>query len=1547
MFKFKNLIRHLMAGLLIAFFVNQEASAQCTIDAKPDGCVGVSETFKVIGPDVATADSIIWVFNNGKSKGQVVTNIWNTPTGGVSPATPVDVEVKVYVGATLKCSEKTQITIHENPIAEFKLVSPAIQCYNGNKFEYKCETKTPSGNPLGRLEFFYGDGNKSVDTVPPVCDVIGPYNMQVPAAGGKFDPQMKVTDVKGCIAIIQKPALIEIRPDLGADFTTPNPNDCYATTVKLTNTSLIPQAQAKSYFWDFGDGTTKNSTDWTDVTHTYTKHGCFTGTLVIESNDGCFDTAFKQAACNNNPVLDVNVKNGDVQCANNQNFIFEHPTVPNATFLWVFDDPASGPLNTDNQNWNTSHEFTGIGPYNVTFRLFMSGCIFDTIYPVHVKGPGALLETRANNPGVTFVKQNQRYQCKITDTVYFVNQSSYYLNDEEPFNDFYYISQNQQLFQFIDETHLNVKYDTIDLKTGVKQDLTTRTGEKVFVSANGDTIAINGDTLVFDGNILVGGLASVMRDDVNSKNSHSVRLWDFADNQAPQCTTDSRPIYPKLAKYNNLHFPGTLAPRNTYDANGKWINCNFSHDSLPKHWYSPGFEQCYTVVFTLTDTSKKDPQIRAMTSSRNDPAMPDSACEARTTLRLALEAPDANGLRWEGIPCYGPANIYGFEFDFSRTGPSCDRQQYWFHFDSLADRVDNTPNILNLWVPQNGTVIDRQFTPWVAATNNGTPPNVGGIFWQYQPNGPYPQKIASPDGWVTIGFRVQNGIDPVTGSPCIDEQWYHNAYRYIQANPGFKFFDGVNPDSTYNFTRTCSPKEIFVKRDSTFMPTTNSSTYSSDSIGAEIWNWGDGTIEIDSFFRYVNRGDKFYSYRIRYEFVGNNPPKVIDSVITRIYDASLGKTTFVSAKDSTPDIVRSHRYTNTKRNVVSHTIIPCQKIPMDSLGHTVYRKSCCDNPPFINAKVAITGFLADILVEDTVVCRNQPVKFFDTARYYLENPIIVYPFILDEHDFWNDPTVDANGNFRPQPTHGQYETVRWNFGDGTGWLTNVPNDPSKSYSNPGEYDVQVEYTDSLGCKQKIVRKIRVSGVATNFSFNRSISNCNPTVDFTDSSLMLDPCRLVSNTKCDDIIGWEWDFGDNKGNSSTSILQNPSKLYTAFGDYEVTLKVKTKLGCDDSITRTISLEGPRPQFEFAADSVGCVPFTVELRNISVNPTTNAEWTWFFGDGDFLTTGTDSNVTHTYDSAGVYEIFLLQNDLTSIGGGKCDGLFPDTGQTNGNYRKYIVRVLPSRKSGFTVGDSVLCVGDSTQFTSTSDTIYSGFNWIFDNKNDTTKGTKANGGDQQWHRFDKPGTWYVQLRPDYTPPVGEPKCPTSAVQKILVREVDARLQCDTTNKPFIHFKNESVNAQDIWWDFGNGNGFVSGNNLPDFPNATYNYGENKGDYFIRLAVRSPEGCVDTAWCNFYYDFQVRINPPNVFTPGDNNSLNDFFDVEVLNEEEYNVGIFNRWGEQVFKSENKDAKWDGKHMATGNDCPSGVYFVVINYRLRGEGDKVYRGTLTLIRNK
>lgn len=1547
--KLKSLFRFALGWAVFALVMANSASAQCTINTKTDGCVGVPVSFSVTGPALAGADSIVWTFGNGSSKGQSVTNLWNTAISGAGG----NYTVRIYNNGVEVCNASGNITIHENPVADFSSLSPSPQCFNGNAFTFQNNSTTPSGNPIISYEFVYGDGGKTSGSGNP--GTFGPYTYTPPnPAGGFFTPSLRIEDDKGCIAFVDKNALIQIRADLGVDFVTPNPTNCLFTNVVLTNTSLIPLGSVSNFKWEFGDGSPDNTTDWGSVPHQYTKDGCFNARLIVESNDGCLDTAEKQAACNVNPKLDVSVANGDVQCFGAQNYEFRHPVIPNAqSFLWTFDDPNSGQFNTDNQNWNAPHDFTGAGPYDVTFRVTIAGCTFDTVYRVHVKGPGATIETKPS----PIIAPSQRYQCNITDTVFFPNLSSYYFNDDSAYNDFFYTLTNSgAIFQFIDPNKAHIDFDTIQLKPTNSVSFTTKTGKSVYQSAGGDTLAVDGDTLILNGAFVISGIDESAIDAFNNPGKHTTRVWDFADNVAPQCTTDSRPIYPKLAIYNNTHLPGPAGnfyPRNTYDANGKWVNCNFSYDSLPKHWYTPGEERCYQVRLELKDTSRADPNIQNSTASGNDPSFQtNDACESQATVQLALQGPDANGLRWEGIPCFGPANIYGFFYDFSRTGPACDREQFWIHLDSLADRVDATPNVFDKWIPQTNTVVDRMFTPWPMATQS-VPPNVGRVFWQYQPNGTYPSKIASPDGWVTIGFRVQNGIDPKTGQPCIDEVWYDSAYRYINSNAAFRFnSDRDKPDSLYTFERVCAPNDVRVKRDSTFLPVTGDFTYSSDSIGVEIWNWGDGVIEIDSFARYNCIGNLCYSYRLRYRIEGNSAPVKIDSIITRIYDPALGKSTFVDARDSTPDIFREHRYLQPNWNRVGHTIIPCQRLPFDSLGITVFRNTCCDNPPFENVRIAITGFLSFLNSDDSIVCRNTPIQFFDSARYYLEFPIPVPPFIIDDYDYWDkQKQVFLNDGVtprpRPRPAPKDYEKLRWNFDDGSGWNASVPDNPVRSFPEPGIYDVKLEYTDSFACKQVMTKRITVTGVSANFTFNRALANCRPTVDFLDTSLMIDPCTLVNNQNCDNIIKWEWDFGDNKpNNQSQSILQNPSKVYTSFGDFDVVLKVTTQLGCVDSIVRTISLEGPRPQFEFAADSVGCVPFTLELRNTSINPTPSASWTYFWGDGNFLTTTSDSNVLHTYNTPGTYEVFLLQEDVTPLGAGNCTALFPDSNFTNQQYRKFIVRVLPSRPTDFTIADSVLCVGDSTEFTSNSDTIYDTFRWVWGDGAETNL-DKAGGGDQVFHQFNSAGTFYVQFRPNYTPAAGDPTCRTSAVKRVFVRDVKAEMLCDTTTIPFVTFKNLSTNAQDINWDFGVGQGFVDGSTLPEFPDAAYNYGENQGDYTIRLFVRSPEGCEDSTSCTIRYRFKVQIDPPNAFSPGTGDNFNELFDVIVENEEMYELSIFNRWGERVFFADNKDKQWDGTHMGTGSDCPAGVYFVVINYRLRGQSEKTYRGSLTLFREK
>lgn len=82
----------------------------------------------------------------------------------------------------------------------------------------------------------------------------------------------------------------------------------------------------------------------------------------------------------------------------------------------------------------------------------------------------------------------------------------------------------------------------------------------------------------------------------------------------------------------------------------------------------------------------------------------------------------------------------------------------------------------------------------------------------------------------------------------------------------------------------------------------------------------------------------------------------------------------------------------------------------------------------------------------------------------------------------------------------------------------------------------------------------------------------------------------------------------------------------------------------------------------------------------------------------------------------------------------------------------------------------------------------------------------------------------------------------------------------------------------------------------------------------------------------------PPNIFTPN-GDGKNDFFYIPNLPPEFCtatfsSIKIYNRWGKEVFRSQDSGFRWDGYGV---ND---GVYFYVLDY-----GTTTYKGSVTIVR--
>lgn len=109
------------------------------------------------------------------------------------------------------------------------------------------------------------------------------------------------------------------------------------------------------------------------------------------------------------------------------------------------------------------------------------------------------------------------------------------------------------------------------------------------------------------------------------------------------------------------------------------------------------------------------------------------------------------------------------------------------------------------------------------------------------------------------------------------------------------------------------------------------------------------------------------------------------------------------------------------------------------------------------------------------------------------------------------------------------------------------------------------------------------------------------------------------------------------------------------------------------------------------------------------------------------------------------------------------------------------------------------------------------------------------------------------------------------------------------------------------------------------------------INCVAGSDTVAVDIILNDIPIDLSV-FEPYNVFTPN-NDGKNDVFALDNLPDENCrfafeSIIIYNRWGNEVFRSEDRNFTWDG------GELPAGVYFYHIDYR-----KQQYKGNISLIR--
>jgi len=240
-----------------------------------------------------------------------------------------------------------------------------------------------------------------------------------------------------------------------------------------------------------------------------------------------------------------------------------------------------------------------------------------------------------------------------------------------------------------------------------------------------------------------------------------------------------------------------------------------------------------------------------------------------------------------------------------------------------------------------------------------------------------------------------------------------------------------------------------------------------------------------------------------------------------------------------------------------------------------------------------------------------------------------------------------------------------------------------------------------------------------------------------------------------------------------------------------------------------------------------------------------------------------------------------------------------------------------------DTTICKGDQIEIQTTArkgngEIIY---NWTHSNESNSKISIKPN----------KTTTYIVEV---------EDGCQTYTVSdsvRIIISEPKAKMEILSNYQVEdneIRFQNNSLRAENYYWDFGN----------KTFSKEIHpvTYYKEDGKYTVTLIAEDQYYCTDTSKLLIKVEPIMHFYVPNTFTPNGDN-VNDYFFGNGVGIENYRMDIYNRWGEIVFTSLDQNIMWNC--MKKGELCPQGTYtyhFSIVSYT-----EKTYRkvGQFTLTR--
>ncbi len=378
-------------------------------------------------------------------------------------------------------------------------------------------------------------------------------------------------------------------------------------------------------------------------------------------------------------------------------------------------------------------------------------------------------------------------------------------------------------------------------------------------------------------------------------------------------------------------------------------------------------------------------------------------------------------------------------------------------------------------------------------------------------------------------------------------------------------------------------------------------------------------------------------------------------------------------------------------------------------------------------------------------------------------------------------------------------------------------------NSPGAYTVCV--TDTNGCftyDDIIVNEMPKP--APNFSIIAGNSRClNNSAMFNNTSTISDASEL----------SYKWDFNDG----SFSVEQEPEKLYSTEGLYQVSLIATSPFGCSDTITRDLRIH-PMPVAGFENENSCSVDPITFTNSSTINPDVEGQkyfinqYTYIYGNGNDTTINSIENineyVSHSYKFPlfGTYNVKLIAESTNT---GCKDSITK------------VVQVYPKATADFNFNN--VCESEKVSFTNNSTDNCTNFNWDFGNSNTSDI-------ENPEFIFNGSGDFNVQLAVE-----SSDGCTDTIDKQITVYplpEVNFTVAdtCQNSVVPFINTSSiASGNINTYSWNFDNGNSSVD-----ESPSATYS---TPGNFNIELVCTSDNSCVSS----LSKEINVHPNPVAAF--------------------------------------------------------------------------------------